>query len=626
MGAQSDVAKAPWRVEAPLTPIAGESLDGFIARVAAASWIDNAFTITSLAGARYGHRSTLATHAREGLPIVADCLQVDVEDLYSRFYPATNVLAQRKFFGVSVHRRDIETGIRRFAPAAMEISPHHRALWQLRPFPFCSETWQYLLERCPRCDAIQRWYHANGIDRCDHCVEELSVARAINVPIEQRPALQLAIGLVHPDPKLRQRSIGELPAEIGKLGSATALELLVRLMGLVDGGMIQNRTGKNSNWSMSATAITSAMAQAWPLLAGWPDAVLDFMTKRIAEAQTRHSDGNGGRSLRFLKVARSPCVPADVANTISRLMQSVQLDATRPSLLKQRTVGINKVAAALGQGTKEIAEVRRKGGLKTIFALKGDRPLALFETDEIRMIEAVVKDRVGLSAAAGRIGISYHGIEQLVAMGALPTAADRYCQVRYSARQTTETALAEFDSRLQHASEDIPLTTATTLRKAAMAIGGRLKPWGPVFHALLTKDIRFCLNVGSASLTDRIIVDRSAIAAFAALKFNAFEYADSTFEHSMTRLDAGEALNLSPKAYTQAINAIVGGPAEAKFVPLHDVLQLAETHISAQEIGMRIGISSRSAFFLATKAGVTLLGPAGWCRQEAQALISAHAA
>jgi hypothetical protein len=286
-------------------------------------------------------------------------------------------------------------------------------------------------------------------------------------------------------------------------------------------------------------------------------------------------------------------------------------------------MGIKKVAATLGRGTKEIAEIRREGGLSTIFALKGDRPVALFDTVEIRSIQAVINERVGFDAAAWRIGVSRHGIEQLTAMHLLATAADRYCEVRYGSRQTTQTAMDDFRSRLKNAAGSEPFAAPISLKNAAKAIGGRLKPWGPIFDALLTGTISFHLNDEEGPLTDRIILDRSSVDALIALEFVLSDYPRSTFEYSMTRLDAGEALNLAAKAYTQVVNAL---DPDAKFVRVHDVLDLATTHISATEIGVRLGISSGSAYAVARNAGVTLLGPAGWSRKEAERLIFADAA
>src|SRR3954465_10192456 len=169
----SPIPSATWQVRRPLEPLPDESLDGFVARVAAYNDLDNALAISSQGGVRYGHRPHLATQGWDGLPAVAQCLKVDVVELYRRSYPlAAGSKELREFFGTALDRRHLDTCTRRFSPAALRLSPHHRALWQIRLFPFCTETWEYLVERCPRCQAVQRWYRTNGIERCDLCVED----------------------------------------------------------------------------------------------------------------------------------------------------------------------------------------------------------------------------------------------------------------------------------------------------------------------------------------------------------------------------------------------------------------------------------------------------------------------
>jgi hypothetical protein len=625
MGAYTCITQAPWRVEAPLQPIGGESLDGFIARVAAANWIENTLRITSLAGVMYGHKPTLATHGWEGLPILADCLQIDVEELRRRSYPAVESTNRRQFFGADVERRDIETRVRRFAPAGLEKSPHHRALWQLRPFPFCSETWQYLLDRCPRCEAVQRWYHTNGVERCDRCVEELSIAPAEEVPLEERAALSSAIGLVHPDPVVRERSLLELPPELQQRGATLAFELLVRLMALIDEGIIKSRVGKMSSWSLPPAAITSAASRAWPLLKGWPQATQEFMAERISTAATRHNDGNKRLSLRFLNPDAATGLSGAAAEVIRELRESVDLDGPRRAQLEDETMGIKQAAATLGRGTKQIADIRRHGALNTVFTLKGNRPVARFETAEIRKVAAVLEQRVGLNAAAWRFGVAQNGALQLVAMNLLETDADRYCLARYGARQTTETAVRDFEDRLQSVSVAKQLASPISLRNAAMGIGGRLKPWGPMFDMLVGGAVPFTLEQRAAPLTERLFVDRSSVIQFLPLQFDPADYAEIFSEDSMSRIDAGEVLNLHPRAYTDAIRELTSSK-DAKLVRVSEILAIAETHISAAEIGVRLGTNARSAYFLAGRSGVPLLGPAGWCRKEVERLIFDHAA
>lgn len=69
-------------------------------------------------------------------------------------------------------------------------------------------------------------------------------------------------------------------------------------------------------------------------------------------------------------------------------------------------------------------------------------------------------------------------------MGHLPPIPHPYFAACYGGPQTTLEAFQELSRRIERGaiatvSDPIPL------RRAAMIIGGRLKPWGPIFEALI---------------------------------------------------------------------------------------------------------------------------------------------
>ena len=153
-----------------------------------------------------------------------------------------------------------------------------------------------------------------------------------------------------------------------------------------------------------------------------------------------------------------------------------------------------------------------------------------------------------------------------------------------------------------------------------MGIGGRLKPWGPMFDALLLGAIPFTLKADDLPLSERLFVGRSGLLDLLPMQFDPADYPHASFEYSMSRLDAGEVLNLHARAYTETIRTLKSA-GDSKLVRVSEILKLAKTHISAAEIGVRLEISTGSAFFLANRSGVPLLGPAGWCRKQTERLI-----
>lgn len=605
------LARAPWQVASPIQPIMGESLDGFVARAAAANWIDNNLELTSLAGVEYGHKPTLTTHGWEGLPILADCLQVSVEDLEKRSYPVDEA-GRRSFFGVPVERHDLETRKRSFAPAGFRLSRHHRALWQLRPFPFCSETWQYLLDRCHRCGGIQRWYHANGVDRCDWCVEDLSRGEAVEVPNEQRPPLAMAVGLVHPDEATRLKSILALPSPLNTLEAGEAYELLVRLAAVADPDLTKSRKGAISSWSSTPAQISSAIAAAWTLLEGWPHSLSKMIDDRLAQAASRHSDGNGGASVRFLKGDRR--LTPRVASIIASFRQERDLTGPDGPHLLAETMHIKEVAATLSKGTREIAEIRRAGGLSTVFTMNSKLPVARFNRAEVTMLARSMPQRVPTDSLAWAFGISFHGVLQMFEMKIISTEHDRYHIARYGCRQAVHAAKAEFERRLAASASKDQLSDPVSLAEAAKVIGGRHKPWGPIFGALFDQVIPFGLSAEDVKLSSRIKVERSSAPVIMELTFPG-DLLDGTAAVEMSRRDACEVLNLTSR-YSDLFATL--SPRPSKHVAADEVLELARRHISSSEIGMRLGIPASSASARARRKNIPLLGPAGWCRVSAE--------
>ena len=617
MATASQHARAPWRIEAPKPVIMGESLDGYIARVAAANWIENALTITSLAGVIYGHKPTLSTSNWDGLPIIADCLRVDVEELQIRSYP-TDEDGRRVFFGVPVPRNDIDIAVRRFAPAALSISPHHRALWQLRAFPFCCETWQYLVDRCARCERIQRWHHTNGVARCDRCVEDLSAVAATVVPSELRPSLEAAVGLLHPDMARRQQSLAALPAALQHLDAAEVYELLVRVAIVVEPRLTLARYGTNASWSQPGFVISEAMAAAWGMLLDWPHSLQGLIAQRLSSASTRHQDGNEGSTMRFLRLPTHEALTGRLRDTIEQFRSAIDLDGPNSSHLGNQTLNTREAAARLGYSTKGVAELRRQGALGTVFALHECRAAPRYSAAEIDGLAEIIACRVPLESAAWKLGISHHGVEQLIAMQILQTQGDRFCMPRYGSPQIAGPVLDRLIETIRASSRSFLASEAVTLRTAVGSIGGRAKPWGPIFKSLLDGSLPFKLGHGAAALTDQIQIDHTCIRFLRSLLFEASSYQEAKFSSVMSRRDAGEVLNLSPKSSTPLLKGMAPVGGSSKAVNFAEVVWLSRVHISSREIALRLGIAPKTAFARANEMMVPLLGPAGWCRETAE--------
>lgn len=143
---------------------------GLVARVTAENGYPRTGTLLSEAGWVYDNKPTAATTNAEQLPALADILVVPYLQLLHHAHGPEEGSAIIHWFGGRAWQSELRTTIRRYAPASLALSAHHRAIWQLASVPFCPETFQILRSECHECGVTQRWRYANGIATCDQDV------------------------------------------------------------------------------------------------------------------------------------------------------------------------------------------------------------------------------------------------------------------------------------------------------------------------------------------------------------------------------------------------------------------------------------------------------------------------
>lgn len=603
-------ATAGWQVRTHVPILADESLDGYVARVAAAHYMTRTLDLTSLAGATVPHRPELSRCDPERFPLVAACLRADAEELKRHGTVRPGPMPRVTFFGTTIDRRLVDIGTRRYSPAGLEASPHHRALWSLRPFPFCEDSWDLLVRECPNktCGVIQRWQYPVGIALCDRCGEPLTRSATTKVDPEIRPQLAAAVGLVHPDPNRRTASLDRLPSGLKEMDPGELLDLLCAVAGVIDPSIRFHTARHLIKVTADHVAVVAAVSRAWPVLESWPAAFEDLVTSRLAARVGRFGDGNNGATTDFLRLpARAHLTPA-----VRDVVQDMRV---RFSSNKSRGYSPRKAAALTGATPTGVTNARRAGQLPTLFALIGDRPLPLIDRSAIDDI--VLTPAMGYEDAANRLGVTFRAVEELVAaemLVATPTPLGRPDRARVS-----RSSLDALISGLEHAAAGsghgrIPL------RLAMCAVGGRLKPWRETFMEMLGGKIPFSIDAGPSALADRITVDRHAVATLLALE--TAENADSSAMSShMSKLDAAATLNLHNRQIRPALEQWPSSPGLDRTVPVAAVLEMAERHITPLEINARLLAKRGAATRLLNAAGLKRISVAGYDRSSVEPIL-----
>lgn len=606
-------ATPDWTVGCRRMPEPGESLSGFMARTAAAEGLPNTLELTSIAGAVWSRRPELS----RGEPAFADlaaCLRVDVAELEAMSYPIDPGRPDRRVFGgVSIDRRFIVHDERRFSPTTLSRQGIHLKEWQLRPFPFCRESWEFLASRCPDpdCGSRQRWYHASGVDLCDKCGEPLVLAKHGKIPPEQREALEAALDLVHPDADRRRRSIGRLPAMLNGLDPGDLLDLLVAVAGVHDPEIRCASDHLVFRMGTEPAALAGAIADAWRTLTTWPEGFMTLAADRIAIRNGRFGDGNRGATMRLLDVVMEQSAPPILVKVVTDLRQAIT------ETVSMRGMG-SKAAGRLPFLTSTaLVALRRQGVLRTVFALDGNEPQPYLDRHEVEALSEALRSSVPLNHAAAALGIADHGVEQLETRGLVTFERSAGTMTRDGSHRVTSSSLGALTARLV-ASAAPGAAGWMKLPIVVRMIGGRSKPWGPIVEGLLGGRLRYAIAPGPQPLLRRIVIDPADARRLAEMVY--MPPGDAVFLPMMSKNDALEVLNLHARHAGAALKHWPSAKTSDRTVPVAEVLELSRRLVSLGELVARTGRPVKSVVAMLTDNGVPVDAP--WSpRDEAEAAL-----
>lgn len=595
-------------------PIPGESFNGLTARYAAVQRIDRLVDLTSAAGVEHGHRQNAATLTTDNMAALARAMSLNVSELEHRALTPLDKI-NREFHQVVISVMDIETRKRLFAPGGLAISAHHRASWQLKAFPFCTESWQFLRATCPRasCGVTQRWYHSVGIAYCDRCMQDLRDAPAEIVPSQYRGELKLAAGLIDQDAAQRLESVSSLPIQIRSLGAGGTYELLSCLLQLIDAD-IGNR-GSRRNWSIPAVRLTNAVARAWMLLSGWPDSMHALIDATLASSNEPQHVAARVKVIQFLKSGSRKAVSPPVQIVIEGLFSYFNI-ASGPSPL--RLMDIKAASRCIGLGTAYAAEYRRRNLLSTVHVLRRTSMSPYFDAAELEKIEEDRQDRISLDRAAWDLGISHYGIEQLIALGVIDQLSHRYFVGRYGQPQIRKNSLLTFMATCFDQATSGEPTGWLSLHEGMKALAGR-KPWGPALVRISMGKLRVSMASDEGPLARRLLIHPDDADQLSTLSFDQSMFPGATFADEMTGHDAEEALGLKEGGSSKIPRSALVGKAAFSVA---DVIEMASTYMSVRELAARLRISPAKAFKAANAAGVPHTAVLGFNRQTADAWSS----
>ncbi len=608
------------RVMWPVAEVhADESLMGAAFRTSAENIQECTAPILDSAGLPHHRAYNLSTRPDLDESRLAHVLRLPISEIRIRRYDPIEIASGpplASFFETPIALYDLQLRTRLLAPLRLQSDAYHRAVWQHGLLPFDLVTAEWLVDTCPRCSRKQAWYQSAGVSICDDprcrfdfreseaaCLDHELFARA--APVGQ---------LLDPRPAVHGPALAILPQAVRALGRGTAFELIWRLGRATVHG---HAVGRDEHKSLPKKEIVDAICAGADLVAEWPER-LEFRIRQLA------TSGDDRGATAFVRAVRRighdrlgwPAHRAFFDASVRNL-----LSTDRKAYLNATDDGVDGADARriLRVSTNTLVQARDKLLVKTAAAGGKTNVHAVFSRTQLERIRSGLDDRMPGGALAEKLGVSRHGVEQLVCLGEIAESEEGFVRDLYSGLQLSSRSVERMFEDLEgQADKDIGnALDSVSLRRALMLIGGREKPWGPILQALRNGSLQFGLCNGR-TFSARVKVQRTDIAAIAGMGFDRASY-QFDFSAGASRRDAQETLNLTPVLMMSALrDELQATASEKRVLRLDQILRIARQRISGGEILARWGSGRRMPRQLRDKRRFRRFGATGWDRQTVE--------
>ncbi|ESQ83990.1 hypothetical protein AEAC466_09605 [Asticcacaulis sp. AC466] len=585
----------PQRLPISVEIIPGETLHGYLRRVANANHMPTMRSLFVLLGISVESERTRASQMLADLPRMTAILGQDAETI-RELIPVFNVKSGQtaEFHRLKIRDLYINHNGRRVSPSGLQVSSHHRFEWDLLPLGFCAETWDLLIDRCPQdgCGNRLTWAGRGAIHLCGHCGYDLRSASVAKVQPEHRQNLSFLADIICGEPLRQQRALLRLHPQLRHLNRGSLFELVL-LFGRVEltfSGKYESLRGRHKLGYPERLLLGSE------ILIGYPQTILD----RIAA-------DNIWLMPKYFTVLREMALSnltEEAANFLSFMIQEMRpkssnkiedLAATRQT---EGMLTLREVARTLKIQNADVRSLVNNKLLPAINVRCRHRAYQWYRRGDVEKLSEEMEDRICLADMSADTKLPIQAFEQLVDIGVLKRHPSVALSSLYKGTYVYPWHWHVFQRKFNKSvgiteegdSERIPLA------EAFKSIGGRPKPWGGLIVKTLAGALpgglkMFLPENGWSSENLSISKECYHLLMYGQVDFNLM----GTFSRAAcTRLEAEEYLNCFPRDISTLLNLGLLRYVKHTSAALdfECVQSVGKVYISACEIAARLGIKA----------------------------------
>jgi len=472
-GARSMVGKS---LLFPLSPEPGETLLGFLVRSAEHNYLPSPSPILNDLGVNLHLKGDCLGRLAGDLPVLADLLGQPLAEA-NRLWGAEPLSGGRRRLGGVWLRSELIFSSHRRLPRTFVPGSADRAFWMVRNLGFCPESWELLVDRCPRpwCGRRLTWCSANALHCCGFCGATVSEAKRRRVPVKDRPALDWLTGLFGEDEEYVGRTLQRLPP-LFELDSATdTYELLTALSRPMN---VLSRA--QSDGQLSGLGDVAAACRF----------ILDFPRSHWDLQQV---DQEVSRNFRHrLEWVAHHTTLAVVRRETERLLHYGRARVRAPHLPSGRSdwLSISAAARLLRVQRSSVRNLIDSGLLPATDGGGGElRDHSVIRRSDVSDIERRIRERMSWRQFCSASGLPQIALEQLLAGGLLRAKDDPAVSELFGERQLEGSSAESFLVLRWDPSLEDEEFNWVPLSRVMQGVGGREKPWARVFQAVLKGDL-----------------------------------------------------------------------------------------------------------------------------------------
>lgn len=602
-------------------PYRDEALRSLIARAAEENGLSRVRPLCALLGAKSTRHSPVLEVVAGDLDRASEILGV-AKDILEFIVPSASGAEGRSYrtHGLDLQSHLVWQARKRVSPQSLRRATYYRFAWDLICLSFCPESWEYLLDQCPRCRKGLLWNGEVAFYLCQACGLDLRKVKAKCVPMERRSVLRIAAGLVSWNQLERTSALLRIHPSARQLNPGTILELAIAL-----GKAKLKARGELSKQRARSSGCAAAMEIGIEMLTDLPKVI---------------RDAGAGRT-EFVLPPLLQCL---------RVCSADMSEAARDWI----EVFIRHAFPYHGISLREISEIRRTTGLVTLrdaaaalripraaarglvdegllptHSLRGDhRKIGWYQTGDLRALRQVLAGKIALDNSGAVHGLRSHAVEQLLELGLLRLHTHPAISCVYEGRFLSSDDWSQFENGFAAILKSVPADAADRISLSVLfaSLGPCEKPWGRLFDLAMAGRLPGGVGAFYAQrpwTTANLNVSRT-------LMHDVLRGA-STWRHAggassqWTWAAAEEYLCCYPRDISKLIDLgeIVRAPGGAKTLDADSVRKTGEQWIFSSEIAAHLNIDRCRAHSWVKDSGVAkdLMDWPGWRRRDVVPLL-----